>query len=60
MRDSEAALEKMHVGRYIGDRGHTQEKSRDTRTGDTEDNQEFINQDEGQIYCLEINVEITL
>ena len=47
MRDSEAAIEKLSVGRYMADRGHVEERQRNTRSGDVEENQEYLNIDEG-------------
>ncbi|XP_041377529.1 myeloid leukemia factor 2-like isoform X2 [Gigantopelta aegis] len=46
VRDSESGLEKMAIGHHIGDRGHMIERSRNRRTGESEENQEFINLEE--------------
>lgn len=48
VRDSESGLEKMAVGHHIGERGHVIERQRNRRTGNREENQEYINLDEGQ------------
>lgn len=52
VRDSTSGLEKVAVGHHIGERGHVIERQRNRRTGDQEENQEFINLDEGQGLCL--------
>jgi len=49
VRDSEAAIEKMSVGRYLGEQGHVEERKRDMRSGDMEENQEYINLDEEEL-----------
>ncbi|XP_025080784.1 myeloid leukemia factor 1-like [Pomacea canaliculata] len=46
VRDSESGVEKMAVGHHIGERGHVVERRRNRRTGDHEENQEYINLDE--------------
>ncbi|XP_013400889.1 myeloid leukemia factor 2 [Lingula anatina] len=46
VRDSETATEKMAIGRHIKDRGHVITKAKNTRTGDMEENQDFVNIDE--------------
>ncbi|XP_071945751.1 myeloid leukemia factor 2-like [Antedon mediterranea] len=46
VRDSAAGIEKMAVGHHINDRSHTIKKSRNTRSKDMEEEQEFINLDE--------------
>ena len=48
VRDSEAAIEKMAIGRHLNDRGHVVTRQRNTRTGDMDENQDFINIDEGE------------
>jgi len=47
-RDSETGLEKMAIGHHINERGHVIEKSRNRRTGDQDENQEFINLDDSK------------
>nr|KAG5710096.1 hypothetical protein BaRGS_030172 [Batillaria attramentaria] len=47
LRDSETGVEKVSVGHHIGNRGHVVERQRNRRTGDQEENQEYINLDEG-------------
>ena len=49
MRDSETAIEKMAIGHHIGDKGHVKERVRHVRSGDVEENQEYINLEEGEI-----------
>uniref|UniRef100_A0A3B4ZUN3 Myeloid leukemia factor 2 n=1 Tax=Stegastes partitus TaxID=144197 RepID=A0A3B4ZUN3_9TELE len=46
MRDSESGLERLAIGHHIGDRAHIMERSRNRRTGDREERQDFINLDE--------------
>ncbi|XP_068615921.1 myeloid leukemia factor 2 isoform X1 [Brachionichthys hirsutus] len=46
MRDSESGLERLAIGHHIGERGHVMERSRNRRTGDREERQDFINLDE--------------
>lgn len=48
MRDSESGLERLAIGHHIGDRAHIMERSRNRRTGDREDRQDFINLDESE------------
>ncbi|XP_041323570.1 myeloid leukemia factor 1 isoform X3 [Pyrgilauda ruficollis] len=48
LKDSESGLEKIAVGHHIQDRAHVVKKSRNSRTGDEEMNQEFINMDESE------------
>lgn len=40
-RDSESGLEKMAIGHHINERGHVIERSRNRRTGDQDESQEF-------------------
>ncbi|XP_054061872.1 myeloid leukemia factor 1 isoform X6 [Rissa tridactyla] len=46
LRDSESGLQKMAIGHHIHDRAHVIKKSKNSKTGDEEMNQEFINLDE--------------
>ncbi|KAH3817301.1 myeloid leukemia factor 1-like [Dreissena polymorpha] len=46
LRDSERELEKMSIGHHIHDRGHEVEKHRNTRSGRTEELQNYHNLDE--------------
>ncbi|NXC08014.1 MLF1 factor, partial [Orthonyx spaldingii] len=46
LKDSESGLEKMAIGHHLQDRAHVIKKSRNSKTGDEEMNQEFINLDE--------------
>lgn len=48
MRDSESGLERLAIGHHIGERGHVMERSRNRRTGDREERQDFINLDESE------------
>ena len=50
VRDSKTGIEKVEVGHRIGDRAHVISRSRNVRTGDAEENQEFENLDEGKAY----------
>merc|ERR1719378_266535 len=45
-RNSETGVDRMAIGHHIYDRGHVVERSRNRRTNDTEENQEFLNIDE--------------
>ena len=47
MRDSEQGIDKMAVGHHIQDRSHVIKRSRD-RAGNIEENQDYINLEEGQ------------
>ncbi|XP_077998035.1 myeloid leukemia factor 1-like isoform X2 [Glandiceps talaboti] len=47
VRDSESGVEKMSIGHHIYERGHVIGKSRNRRTGEEEENQEFHNIEEG-------------
>ncbi|XP_056663585.1 myeloid leukemia factor 1 isoform X4 [Monodelphis domestica] len=46
LKDSDSGIEKMAVGHHIYDRGHVIRRERNSRTGDQELNQEFINMQE--------------
>lgn len=46
LRDSRSGVQQMSIGRHINDRGHVMERSRNRRTGEEEENQEFINIEE--------------
>jgi len=46
VRDSEAGLEKMAIGRHLNDRGHVITRQKDTHTGDMEENRDYLNFDE--------------
>ena len=50
VRDSATGVQKMSVGRHIGDKAHTITKEKNARTGDEEENVDFVNLDEGQTY----------
>ena len=47
VRDSNTGLEKIAVGHHLNDRAHVIERSRNARTGEANENQEYINLDEG-------------
>ncbi|NWW38036.1 MLF1 factor, partial [Panurus biarmicus] len=46
LKDSESGLEKIAIGHHLQDRAHVIKKSKNSKTGDEEMNQEFINMDE--------------
>lgn len=46
VRDSETGVEKIAVGRHLGERAHIEQRQRNRRTGEQEENQEYINLDE--------------
>ncbi|XP_023788523.1 myeloid leukemia factor 1 isoform X5 [Cyanistes caeruleus] len=48
VKDSETGLEKIAIGHHIHDRAHVIKKSKNSKTGDEEMNQEFINLDESE------------
>ena len=48
VRDSAKQKESMSIGHHIGERSHVIERSRNTRTGEQDQNQEFVNLDEGR------------
>ena len=52
MRDSESGVERLAIGHHIRDRGHVMERSRNRRTGDHEERQDYINLEESE--CTEI------
>ena len=45
MRDSDSGLEQMSIGHHIRDRAHILQRSRNHRTGDQEERQDYINLD---------------
>lgn len=47
-RNSETGVDRMAVGHHIHDRGHVVERSRNRRTKEQEENQEFLNMDEDE------------
>uniref|UniRef100_A0A8D0F9H2 Myeloid leukemia factor 1 n=1 Tax=Strix occidentalis caurina TaxID=311401 RepID=A0A8D0F9H2_STROC len=51
LKDSESGLEKMAIGHHIHDRAHVIKKSKNSKTGDEEMNQEFINLDESMHFA---------
>lgn len=42
VKDSESGMQKMAVGHHLGDRGHVIERAQNMRTGQREENQNFI------------------
>ncbi|XP_041843742.1 myeloid leukemia factor 2 isoform X3 [Melanotaenia boesemani] len=48
VRDSESGLERLAIGHHIGERAHIIERSRNRRTGDREERQDYINLDESE------------
>lgn len=53
MRDSDSGLEKMAVGHHIQDRAHVIKKSKNSKTGDEEVNQEFFNMSESDAHAFD-------
>lgn len=53
VRDSDSGLEKMAVGHHIHDRAHVIEKSKNSKTGDEEVNQEFVNMNESEAHAFD-------
>lgn len=54
MRDSEAGIEKMAIGRHLNDRGHVITRQKDTRTGSMEENRDYLNFDECRHHIIEL------
>nr|XP_057909706.1 myeloid leukemia factor 2 [Doryrhamphus excisus]XP_057909707.1 myeloid leukemia factor 2 [Doryrhamphus excisus] len=54
MRDSESGLERLAIGHHIGERAHIMERSRNRRTGDREERQDFINLDESEAEAFDV------
>ena len=52
VRDTQAGIEKMALGRHINERGHVITKQRDKRSGNIEEHQDFLNIDEGRTITL--------
>ncbi|KAG9355770.1 hypothetical protein JZ751_000611 [Albula glossodonta] len=48
MRDSESGVERLAIGHHIRERGHVMERSRNHKTGDREERQDFINLEESE------------
>ncbi|GFO18758.1 myeloid leukemia factor [Plakobranchus ocellatus] len=48
VRDTETGVERVAMGHHINDRAHIIERSRNARTGESNENQDFINLDEGE------------
>lgn len=53
LRDSDSGLEKMSVGHHLRDRAHVIKKSKNSKTGDEEVNQEFINMNESDALAFD-------
>nr|XP_054768986.1 myeloid leukemia factor 2-like [Lytechinus pictus] len=53
VRDSMVGVDKMAIGHHIGERGHVIEKSRNSRTGDQEEKQDFLNIDESDAHAFD-------
>lgn len=47
-RDTRTGVQKIAIGHHIGDRAHIIEKSKNLRSGDNEESQEFINVEEDE------------
>uniref|UniRef100_A0A3P9K647 Myeloid leukemia factor 2 n=1 Tax=Oryzias latipes TaxID=8090 RepID=A0A3P9K647_ORYLA len=54
VRDSESGLERLAIGHHIGERAHIVERSRNRRTGDREERQDFINLDESEAEAFDV------
>ncbi|XP_061804065.1 myeloid leukemia factor 2 [Nerophis lumbriciformis] len=54
MRDSDSGLERLAIGHHIGERAHIMERSRNRRTGDREDRQDFINLEESEAEAFDV------
>ncbi|XP_075468776.1 myeloid leukemia factor 2 isoform X2 [Ascaphus truei] len=48
MRDSNSGMEQMSIGHHIRERAHVMQRSRNHRTGDREESQEYINMNENE------------
>lgn len=48
VRDSDSGLEQMSIGHHIRERAHIMQRSRNHRTGDQEERQDYINMDESE------------
>lgn len=46
----------MAIGRHIGDRSHIKEKERNMYSGEVEDNEEYVNLDEGMKCCIQVGI----
>ncbi|XP_045053228.2 myeloid leukemia factor 1 isoform X1 [Desmodus rotundus] len=53
LRDSDSGLEKMAIGHHLHDRAHVIKKSKNSKTGDEEVNQEFINMNESDAHAFD-------
>lgn len=49
VRDSEAGLEKMAIGRHINERGNVITRQRSSRTGDVDEQKDFFNMEEDDL-----------
>ncbi|BFZ23278.1 hypothetical protein BsWGS_26317 [Bradybaena similaris] len=49
VRDSKSGVEKVYVGHHLNDRAHIIEKSRNNKTGEQNENQEYVNLDEEEL-----------
>lgn len=47
LADTRTGTKKMSVGRHLGDRGHVREREENMRTGQREENEDFLNMEEG-------------
>ncbi len=56
VRDSERQMEKMAIGHHINDRGHVITRSRNTGTGEQEENQDLYNIDDSKYRCRQQRV----
>lgn len=46
--DSRTGVKKLAIGHHIGDKGHIKEKEKNVYSGQVEENDEYINLDEGK------------
>lgn len=53
VRDSSSGLEQMAIGHHIRDRGHVIQRSRNHRTGDREEQQDYINLEESEAQAFD-------
>ncbi|XP_060098393.1 myeloid leukemia factor 1 isoform X2 [Heteronotia binoei] len=53
LKDTESGLEKMSIGHHIQDRAHVVQKAKNSKTGEEELNQDFINLDEAEAHTFD-------
>lgn len=52
LSDSRSGVKKLSVGRHMGEKGHVKEREENMFTGQREENEEFLNMDEGNSLTL--------